>query len=490
MVSSRLRTLVKYAVLLVALGGIVATSAFAGNLNPAPTTYANEIAKNAQDLTFAGQVYQMGIARNQGQNFILRYNLSSGTFGSASPTLAYGGAATVGISLRSGGALSSAVEFDVNVLSAGGTLASDTFTLTGTYRFPASTAVGTATTIAVDLRDVIGAIDTNNNLPTIGGAYTRNLAVMGASATFTATSDNATVIDATVNPPLTNFVIANDDTALAAVATVTTTKTVATTRDNTGTADYTLLAADQVTFTITGDFTGIASVVFDLNNDCPASPAAPTVGCMSNTGATTYATNETFTIGSGSATLRVNGDRLGNGSRIYFVKTAAAALNPRTFGISASIAAPNASLNPRTMSTANTSWFAWTQNGTTLLVPYVTFSQGNSGKFRFTNSTTTDLTVNVAITPDQSTAVLTQPITSFTVPALGSRQITLYDAPSAGTGEQGPIVTALGGTFTQPLRGKVIFTALTNTANIRGIVLIYSPVGVITFENMFQTPNP
>lgn len=467
MVSSRLKRFTVSAVVLIALCGLAAGSAFAGVLGNNPTIFAHEIATSATNLAFAGQVYTMGIARNVGQNFILRYNLSSGVFGTGALALVDSVPANTTIVLRSGGIGSNQVEFDINVVAAGGTAIGETFTLTGTVRFPAGSAVGSAINITVDVRDVIGVLD---NVP---GPFTRTLATLGAAATMTAATDNGTVINATVLPPLTQFVVANDDTALVATATVTTTKTVLTVRDATGLADYVLLAGDLVTFTITGDFSGINQVAFDLNAD-----AVITVG-----GGT--AANEVFTVVGNTATLTVNGDRLGTAATtIHFTKAAAAVLSPRTFGIAATIAPAAGVSQNRSVATANATWFVWTQNGTTLLSPYITFSPGNSTKFRFTNSTNVAITILIAVVVDQGT--ITQNVAQVVVPAGGSQQITLSDVPAAGTGELGPIATL--NTGTQPVRGKATFTALTETNNVSGTMLVASPVGVITIDAMRQIP--
>jgi len=468
----------------------VAGSAYAGNLTSAPTTFAHEIATSNNDLNFLGQVYTMGIGRNSGQNFIVRYTLSSGTFGSANPVLTYTAVApstgTVGIVLRSGGALSSTVEFDVNVLTAGGgTLASDQFTLSGAVRFAQGAALGSSITIVVDLRDVIGAIDTNNNIPVAAGSYSRTLAATAGSASFTAPTDNGTVVDVTTNPPLTAFVAANDDSALIAKASITLIPTATGVKNAANTADYSLAAGDVVTLTITGDFTGISQVAMDLNNDGTITASA------FNT------TNEQFTIAASNAraTLAIAGNRLAGVPRaIWFSKFTNTALSSRTFAISAAIAPALqfpafSGSQARTLDTANSNWYLWTTNGTTLIAPYITFSQGNGLKFRFTNSSNQDVTVRVDLVLDQgaftySTTALTNQ--AFVIPAGKSQQITLSDLPSAGTNEIGPIAALTSGT--QPVRGKATFTAITNTNNITGIALIYSPVGVITIEHLAQAP--
>lgn len=446
-------------------------SASAGTLASAPTTFAHEIALSTTSLTFAPQVYSMGISRLAGNAMIFRYTLSSGTFGTT-PVLTYtptaGGAVTV--TFRSGGAGSATVEYDVAVTTT--TAVTDTFTLSAGaapsgVKFPASSAVGASISITVDVRDLFGPLDTV-------GTFTRTLATLGAAATLTAATDNGTVIDATIIPPRTAFVVANDDAALVAKASVTATKTITGTKNAAGAVDYTLVAGDVVTFTITGNFTGISQVGFDLDGN----------GAISTTAGT--ATIEAFTINSSltSATLIVDGNRLPDVPRaIFFTKTASAALDPRTFGIAESIAPAAGTTQNRDVATANSGWYVWTQNGTTLYAPYISFSPSNPTKFRFTNASTSDVTVNIALVLDQGT--FTQNVSSFTIPAGGSKQITLSETPAAGTLEIGPIATITGGV--QPIRGKLTFTALSNTSNVLGMVLFFNPASGTTSQ--YQMPQ-
>jgi hypothetical protein len=486
MVSSRLRTTIVF----FALCGLIATSAFAGVLGNNPTNFAHEIAAkvvggvtSSNDLTFAPQVYTMGIARNQGQNFILRYTLSNGAvFGTTIIAPVYSGApANVSIVLRSGGVGASTVEFDVNVLAAVGTFSGDTFTFNGQIRFPVPSVVGATTTLTVDVRDVISALDT------VPGPYTRTLATLLGAGAVTATAGNRAIIDATAVTPLTQFVAqstgaADDDTITIAKVAITTSRQTGAVYDAPGStgALYTLLPGDQVLFTLTGDFSGIAQVGLNIGNH-----AGPIV-----VGGGTAA-NEQFTItGLTTATLTVNGDRLGTvgtptnlASTIWFTKTAGATLSPRTFAITANITPVAASQARQLVSTSD--FFGWVQNGTTMLAPYVSFTPGNGVKFRFTNSSNNAITILISVVMDQGT--FTQNLASISVPAAGSQQVTFSDLPTTGTLELGPIATLLTGI--QPVRGKVTFTALTASPNVAGIEMIYSPVGVVTIENLPQNPS-
>jgi hypothetical protein len=493
MVSSRLRTTIVF----FALCGLVAGSAFAGVLTNAPTNFAHEIATATTDLQTAPQIYTIGIARNAGQNFILRFTLSNAVFGTGPFTLVYGGAA-LGVAnvQRSGGTGATTVEFDVN-LTGGGTAIGDTFTLYSVapnganIRFAAASAVGTTTTVTADARDVISALDT------VPGPYTRTLATLvGAASIFTTAGTNPppnAIIDATATVPLTTFVVqtsvpasADDDTALIAKAFFSTSPTTAGVRNATNTADYTLLAGDKVTISIGGDFSGLVQVVYN-----PTNHAAPFTSAPANT-----TTNEVFTIAADlrSASITVDGNRLTTGGTIWFTKTASSALNPRVFSITEAIT-PVAPSQARTIGTAAT-WYTWVQNGTTIVAPYVSFTPGNGVKFRFTNSSGTAINILVAVVLDQPTATFTYNPSYlnasgqfiFPVPAGSSQQITFSDLPTANTLEIGPIATALL-TGVAPVRGKVTFTALTASPNVAGLELIYSPVGVVSLINLPQNPS-
>jgi len=485
MVSSRLRTTIVF----FAICGLVAGSAFAGSLASNPTNFAHEIAAkvvagvtSSNDLTFAPQVYTMGIARNIGQNFILRYTLSNGAvFGTTITAPVYSGVpANVTIVLRSGGTGASVVEFDVNVVLVAGTLAGDTFTFGGgsQIRFPVPSVVGATTTLTVDVRDVISALDT------VPGPYTRTLATLAGAGAVTATAGNRATIDATAAVPLTAFVAqpaaVDADTPTVAKVAITTSRQTAAVNDATGAALYTLAPGDLVLFTLTGDFSGITQVGLDIGDNLAIAVGGGTAG------------NEQFTItGLTTATLTVNGDRLGTAltpsnfaSTLWFTKTAGAALSPRTFTLTAAITPVAASQARQLVSTSD--FYGWIQNGTTMLAPYVSFTPGNGVKFRFTNSSNNAITILVSVVLDQGT--FTQAVATFPVPANGSQQITFSDQPSAGTGEIGPIASALL-TGTAPVRAKVTFTALTASPNVAGVELIYSPVGVVTLVNLPQNPS-
>jgi len=486
MVSSRLRTTIVF----FALCGLIAGSAFAGSLASNPTNFAHEIAAtlaggvtSPTNLTFTPQVYTMGIARNMGQNFILRYKLGNGAlFGTTLGVPVYSGVpANVSVVLRSGGVGTDTVEYDVNVLLAVGTAIGDTFTLSGTVTFPLNAPVGAATTLQVDVRDVISGLDT------VPGPYTRVLATLLGAGSVTATANNLATIDATATVPLTAFVaqttgpVAEQDTTLIAKVGITTSNQTATVYNAAGTPGatiYSLVPGDKVNFTLTGDFSGISQVGIDFGNGGAITPTALT------------STNEAFTIAANlqTATLTVDGDRLGISlaSTIWFTKTAAAALNPRMFGISATVV-PVTPAQTRPLANTN-NYFEWRQNSTTMIAPYTSFTPGNGVKFRFTNSSVNDIMILVTVTMDQA-GTANQLINNFTVPATGSRQITFSDAPSAGTNELGPIASLnTAATYVLPVRGKVTFNALTATGNVTGCVLVYSPVGVVTIQNMFQNP--
>ncbi len=141
----------------------------AGDLTEAETLFTTTDCNT--NLTNADQVYTMGIARSAEQDFVARYTLNLGFFGSTPAVPVVGGSGTAGITRRSGGVFLREVEYDVDVT---GSFTAGTTTLTlpaPLVRFPAGSAAGTTMTITIDLRDASGPIDSS-------GVKTRDLAVL------------------------------------------------------------------------------------------------------------------------------------------------------------------------------------------------------------------------------------------------------------------------------------------------------------------------
>ena len=108
-------------------------------------------------------------------------------------------------------------------------------------------------------------------------------------------------------------------------------------------------------------------------------------------------------------------------------------------------------------------------------------------KFRFAGIAPDPFLCFPEVVLDQTTAVITVSSTGdfggsgeFTVPANGNVHVELNSTPGAGA--IGPMTTFVSGT--QPVRGRVVFTCLTNPANVFGQTLIASPVGVVTIVPM------
>ncbi len=140
-----------------------------GDLTEAETRFTTTDCST--NLTNADQVYTMGIARSAEQDFVARYTLNLGFFGSIPAVPVVGGSGTAGITHRSGGLNSREVEYEIDVTGAF-TAGTTTLTLPApAVRFPGDSGAGTTMTITIDLRDGSGPIDTS-------GVKTRDLAVL------------------------------------------------------------------------------------------------------------------------------------------------------------------------------------------------------------------------------------------------------------------------------------------------------------------------
>jgi len=504
MVSRRIKKNLIAATLFAVVCGLMASSAFAAALLTGST---NKVALEAlktdgtTDITVGQVTYTMGINRTtQDSSFIIRFALNGGVFAAdaGQPTVFIQTAATGVVANRTnGGAGASLVEFEVSAPTTGTFAIGDQIALLGAttpgpvlnFTLAPGATVNAASTMTLGVALYTSAQPLASG--GIDGPPPPNISVVtiGLVASFTALTDSRTTIDATATPPRSAFVPGNggDTTATLTKALVTTVSTVPGTLKADGSAAYVLLTTDQITFTISGDFTGVASVGFDLDNSGAITTSALT------------STNENFTINgtNTAATLTVDGSRLGvAGTKVFFVKTAGSVLTPRTFGISA-VLTPAAGFTTRSLNTANPAWEIWSQNGTTLTAVYLTFSPGNAVKFRFTNSLGSPVTVTSQVTLDFVNGVQNGTCTlgvlqgalstgTFTIPASGSIQVELSANGDPTTGTLGPLCTLTGGT--QPVRGKGVFTVLTATGNVSGLTLIASPVGVITAIPMQQVP--
>lgn len=463
-------------------GSVLAQNPDAGDLkDDQDRDFAHEIATSSADLTVDVQDYRMGVDRTAAQNIIIRYTLSIGKFGAAVPvpTLAGGGGASATITLRSGGNQSSTVEFDVDVVTP--FVGSDTGTilrLTGAQvNFPSGSSVDTVMQLTVDIRDTVGPIDT-------AGDKTRDLAALKGAASLKAadaaeSDDLFTVVDVNSNPPRTEFVEQEDTRDEIARVPIKISNTSSTVFAADGTTPYELEAADRITLTVTGDFSGLDADNFCLDLDDLSQ--GDIIECD---------TTEKFTIVGDTATLTLDGDisSMGLQRNIVFAKEPGVVLSaPRTFGISATIAPQSGVSQNRSLIRGNSDFWQWGLNGEVLTSNYIAFIGGNETKFRFTSTTSKDFLCFPEVTLDQGTFDLSTTgdfgsSGEFVVPANGNIHVELSNPAAAGTGAIGPLVTLTSGQ--QPVRGRAIFTCLTAPANVTGVILIASPVGVISVVQM------
>lgn len=485
MVSARTKFTV---LLLVIFLGASAAYAGPGDLSSNPRTFAHEIGNYT--LSLAPQVYTMGIDRTAEQDMAIRLELNGGAVFAATPAIAdfvIGGAGAATITYPGvGGIGQNFVEFEIDITTAfvAGTT---TITMNNLQITGLGSAPGTAIAMRVSLRDLFFQTGVDLN-----GIKSRTVALLQPVTSLTANTDTGTTIDAITDPATTGFVPQNDDLRLLARAPVTVITTLEGVSNAAGTADYVLGADGLVTFTVTGDFTGVATwgFFYDLNNDG-----------ISDVG-------ERFTITGTTATLTVPGNLLGAQHSMSFVPTGTTPLSVRTFTITAKLDmtpfSPIGGGNDRDpIAGANSNWWVWNINGTFLRAPYITFSPGNEVKFRFINNTANPVVVEGVGGPDTSPGIVIDQGTfianpahlnangkfTFTIPAYGSVHVELSATPSPGTGAIGPLVSELT-SGTQPIRGRANFLALTGTNNVTGQVLVASPTGVITVYYMVQNPEP
>ena len=336
-------------------------------------------------------------------------------------------------------------------------------------------------TITIDLRDLFGPIDTS-------GDKTVDLSTLASSVSLVAVDDILTIVDVNAIPPRTELIVGTivgppDDGDSLEIARnfleILTTKAGVT--DETGAADYDAAVGieagpDSFIITITGDFTGLEpdELCYDLDDGSSGS----TLDCD---------TGEIFTVVDNTATLTVAGDDLSNHAVVWGKVSGVVLSSPRVFGVSVDVDAAAGSSQDRTISGNNSEWWQWGLNGAVLTAVYGSFFPGNETKFRFAGIASDPFLCFPEVTPDQTSVVLTIANSGdfgasgeFTVPANGNAHVEL--SATAGAGAIGPMTTLVSGT--QPVRVSVVFTCLTNPANVFGQTLIASPAGVVTVVPM------
>jgi len=346
------------------------------------------------------------------------------------------------------------------------------------FRFAANSDVGTVINMTAKVFDLIGTIDTL-------GVLTGPIARLDSATKVTPglDPDIHTVVNYLATVPRTEFV---KDT-VAPGGTLKDTKTEARAyllisnsdgpigpTSGGATTPYVLGTGDIVTVTVTGDFTGYSQVGFDVNGS--GDIGAGEVMTVSGTGT------------SATATLSFAGSSLSGSQAVFWTKVTGAVVYPRIFGYSVAVSPLAGGTAGRTVK-SSTTWWQWGQNGSSLTAVYITLSPGNATKFRFYNTTSSSITVQVSVVLDQGTFALPAPGAtglnadgSFVVPALKALHVELSETPAAGTGAVGPLIQVLTGT--QPIRGSAVFTILAPGGTLMGQTLVASPTGVITIERM------
>lgn len=444
----------------------VAGVASAGTITTVATKYAVEgIATTATPVTLADVVYNLGVARTTAQPFTLIYTLAGGAVFNATPavpTAAGGTCAIAGSALKRGGANSSEVAFDITV--SGACAATDTLTLVApVIKTHGLTTNGATVSMTVALKDSgeTSFIDNAGALSSVRAtaAYAADFYNTAATAAGVA-NDTATVINVNATTPLAGFVVANDDTATRANASVRVNNTTALVQNATNTGAYTLGATDLVTLTVT-DATGFLGA------------AATNPLCYNVDGDATFCeTGEVFTISGNTATLAaIPGNSAGfNVDQLlsYNASGTTSMGTGRTLGIAGSVA-PAAGANHAF--TGNGSFWTWTSNGVSLQSPWFSTAAGYISRFVLTNTGTTGATYSSQCLAETGNTATLGTASTGSIPPGGQLVLNATDVC----------------TFSGASRGAILITVNAPTANIQGAYNIVNPTtGSITVSNMMR----
>lgn len=430
----------------------------AGNVN-----YAVEAITSATTVTLGDIVYTMGVARTTAQDFVVIYTLPAGVTFAATPAVPVvaGGTAAATVTLKRGGVGTNEVVYDVDVTTAfvGGTA---TLTLTApTITNSGLTTAGATVAVTMALKDT-GETSFVDNVGTLSStrataANASNFYDSVASAAGVAT-DTSTTIDVGYSTPLAGFRASGDDVALRAEATVQVANTTTGVKNAANAADYTLVAGDLVTVTVTDptNFLGLSTggFCYDLD-DSDACAAA-----------------ETFTVSGNTATLANlagnNGAFSADHSMLYIPTGTTAMGTARTLSIAGNVAPTAGTAHAFT---GNSSWWQWASNGTVLQTPWFSNASGWISRFVLTNTGTTAATYSSTCLAETGNTPTAGASATGTVPAGGQLVMSASDVC----------------TFSGATRGAMVFTVNGPSANIQGTyTLVNASTGSSAISNMMR----
>lgn len=458
--------------LLSVVGIAQAGTIVAGNVN-----YATEAIGTATTVTLGNVVYTLGVARTTTQPFTILYTLNGTAQFNATPAVptASGGTCAVTPTLKRGGGNTNQVVYDVVVT--GNCAAGDMLTLP--VPVIKSSGLGTAGNtvgISVQLLDT-GETACVDNVGTpatcIVGPSTRATGADVAAFNTPFVADTLTVINAaTVAPvsPLTNFVVANGDTATIADVSFRVNNQLMGVFAPDGVTPFTLAAGDIITLTVTDPtgFLGLATngLCYDFvttGNGCDAMAA------------------ESFTITGNTATRAIPGNNanLNVSRQLFYTANGSTPLGTsRTFQLAGSVAPVTVGAVTHALAGAPANFWQWGSNGTVLQSPFFSTSPGYLSRFALTNTGTTPLNYTaialISQAQDGSTSTCT----------LGTGRAGSIPAGTQLIVEAGESATALCASFSGAKRAAAVFTVNGSSNFINGQYIVTAPNGSVTIGAM------
>ena len=413
-----------------------ANYAQAGTFTATATTYAKEALSADPTIVAPSAVYTMGVKRDFGKDFTMIFTLPAGVTFDTDPVLAYTGGTSPGeilVAKKRDGAGSGTVAYDVTMPTADdgsglvGSVVSvgDTFTLSSINVAGATRSIicgGLSLTVALKDFGESARIDNSTDKATdlAACAQASNFVYGGDDTAGLLTDINLTTVDASGPAvPMAGFVVANDDTATMAKATI----EVKTHQNDVMTADgsarYDLyINNDVVTITLTDlngtGFQGLAAdgLCFDMSDDgvCDA--------------------GEIFTVDGNTATLdiTVTDDGYGNAlpaglnrdREIIFTSDGVIPMSTnQSFGISGKVTPDVDATNVLAFTAPAGVWWDWASNGVMLQAPFAQNPAGWLCRTVLTNTGSTPANFQVSVMSETGIVVTTRN-TSGVVPANGT----------------------------------------------------------------------
>lgn len=468
-----------------AVASVFAGAVHAGTVSSPNTAYAAEALISSTDVTLNSIVYTMGVARGDGQNFVIIITPSAGnTFDTTvvptcTPANGSGdvGADTTTCAIKRFSA--SELAFEVSVgdgAGAGGIEANDTYTVASLVLEDHTLATaGSTVTLSVALKDP-GETSFVDQGTALNSTIARSV---NAVNVYAAASDTFTTADVNhASGPLFGYIVdasAPADTANRAQANLTfdNNSAGAVIADGATAFDFTTTTGTvTVNLSDTTNFQALGTNGLCINADADASV------CEAGE---IFAVAGTPAVGSltlGSASFPATGSTAPRTVSYDPSLTASLGTN-RTIGVSGTVTPQVGAAHAfADTGSANSTFWVWNANAIQLYAPFVTTFSGFNSRIYLTNIGASAVQYSMTCYGESGTGTATGTAPTGTIPAGGVKMVTAQEACNFGTATRGSVVATINAPASQ-IKGA--YTIVNPTSGAVSTVNMERPFGAATY---------